>query len=56
MNDMGEFTSKNDEWAGRVFGNQATPTESYYIQCAQLPSRLLFGPQDGSQFIIQFGR
>ena len=52
MVDMGEVTNKHGELVGRVFGNQATPTESFYIQCATLPSRIVFGPRDGDQFVV----
>ena len=37
-------------------GNQSTPTESYYIWCKELPSKLIFGV-DGRepQFTVTFG-
>lgn len=54
MIDMGETTSDSGKWAGYVFGNQATPTESFYIQCLKLPSRLLFGPRNGDHFVASF--
>lgn len=32
-----------DGWYGMAADNEATPTQSYYLHCSQLPSRLLFG-------------
>jgi hypothetical protein len=31
--------------------NQATPSTSYFIQCKELPSRIVFGELNGQQFI-----
>lgn len=37
-------------------GNQATPTESYYIWCKELPSTLIFGVNGRApQFTVNFG-
>jgi hypothetical protein len=37
-------------------GNQATPTQSYYIWCSRLPSELIFGVNSGQpQFHVRFG-
>lgn len=33
-------------------GNQATPTESYYVWCNQLPSKLMFGVNGGIQYSV----
>ncbi len=35
--------SKDGTWWVMVAGNQASPTQSYYMWCKQVPSRLLFG-------------
>lgn len=56
MQHLGEFAPSSGEWVGSVFGNQATPTESFYIYCAKLPSRLLFGPYYGDQFVVPLRR
>ena len=46
---------KNKYWAMNA-GNQATPTQSYYIWCDKLPSELLFGVNGGQpQFYFKFG-
>ncbi len=45
----GEFESPDGEWWMMRANNEATPTQSYYIQCNRLPSEVLFG-------IFQSGR
>jgi len=35
-------------------GNEATPTQSYYIICKKLPSILIFGQEDGTQYTRTF--
>jgi hypothetical protein len=51
--DTGEAPSSNDAWWVMFAHNEATPTQSYYIQCNELPSRLAFGVKGGQpQFII----
>jgi hypothetical protein len=39
----GSEPSTDHTWWMMVAGNQATPTQSYYVWCKKLPSRLLFG-------------
>lgn len=48
-------TSDNTFWFMSA-GNQATPTESYYIWCKKLPSTLVFGANGKQpQFNVNFG-
>jgi hypothetical protein len=42
----------DNPWAISSAQNEATPTMSYYIYCAELPSRLMFGPLTGPQFTV----
>lgn len=37
-------------------GNQSTPTESYYIWCKSLPSKVIFGVNGGKQYVVNIGR
>ncbi len=39
----GEFTSPDGDWWMMRANNEATPTQSYYLQCDALPSEVLFG-------------
>jgi hypothetical protein len=49
----GEAPSSNDAWWVMFAQNEATPTQSYYIPCKELPSRLAFGVNGGQpQFIV----
>ncbi len=49
----GEAPSSNDAWWVMYAQNEATPTESYYIHCNEIPSRLAFGVNGGQpQFIV----
>jgi hypothetical protein len=51
--DTGEAPSSNDAWWVMFAQNEATPTQSYYIPCKELPSRLAFGVNGGQpQFIV----
>jgi hypothetical protein len=48
-----EARSSNDAWWVMVAQNEATPTQSYYLYCNELPSRLAFGVNNGkTQFIV----
>lgn len=47
-------TGENDEWHFSAAGNEATPTMSYYVWCATLPSRLAFGVDGGEQHVVEF--
>lgn len=50
----GTGNSQDDRYWVMVAGNQATPTQSYYIWCKELPSELLFGVNNGSpQYRVQ---
>ncbi len=40
----GEGTTKDSQWHFIKSGNQATPTQSFYLFCGELPSRIAFGP------------
>lgn len=49
----GEAPSSNNAWWVMFAQNEATPTQSYYIHCNELPSRLAFGVNGGRpQFIV----
>ncbi len=51
--DIGEAPSSNGAWWVMFAENEATPTQSYYIHCSKLPSRLAFGVNGGQpQFVI----
>ena len=46
-------TSDDGAWYFMFAQNEATPTQSYYISCAELPSSLVFGVKDGQpQYIV----
>jgi len=48
-----EAPSSNDAWWVMIAQNGATPAQSYYIHCNELPSRLAFGVNGGKpQFIV----
>lgn len=44
----GTQESPDRQWWFMVSGNQATPTQSYYIWCQALPSELVFGKNGGN--------
>ncbi len=51
--DAGEAPSRDNAWWVMFAQNEATPTQSYYIHCSELPSRLAFGVNGGRpQFIV----
>ena len=51
----GEATSDDARWWLVFAGNEATPTQSYYIFCKKLPSLLIFGVNGGSpQYQVTF--
>mgnify|MGYP001565176638 FL=1 len=53
LSDTGEAPYSNDAWWVMFAQNEATPTQSYYIHCNELPSRLAFGVNGGRpQFIV----
>ena len=43
-------------WFGMAADNEATPTQSYYLHCNQLPSRVLFGVNTDAkrQYVVAF--
>lgn len=47
VNTGSEENKQNDLYL-MVAGNQATPTQSYYVWCKELPSNLIFGVNGGS--------
>ncbi len=50
----GEAPSNNNAWWVMFAQNEATPTQSYYIHCNDLPSRLAFGVNGGRpQFTVE---
>lgn len=51
----GEGVTEDGKMWVMTAGNQATPTESYYIWCKQLPTKLVFGVDGGQpQYGVQF--
>ncbi|MGE5809769.1 MAG: toll/interleukin-1 receptor domain-containing protein [Nitrospirota bacterium] len=53
LSDTGEAPSSNDTWWVMYAQNEATPMQSYYIHCIELPSRLAFGVNGGRpQFTV----
>jgi TIR domain-containing protein len=53
LSNTGEAPSSNNAWWVMFAENEATPTQSYYIHCNELPSRLAFGVNGGQpQFIV----
>ena len=45
-----EFLSEDEMWWVMSADNQATPIESYYLQCKRLPSVIRFGELAGPQY------
>ncbi len=53
LHNAGEAPSSNNTWWVMFAQDEATPTQSYYIHCNDLPSRLAFGVHGGRpQFIV----
>jgi len=51
----GEYVSDDGKWWVVFAANEATPTQSYYIFCRELPSLLVFGIHNGTpQYRISF--
>lgn len=50
------YGPNNDGQVWRMFAqNEATPTQSYYINCQKLPSKLYFGVYGGSlMYVVEF--
>jgi TIR domain len=48
----GTGTSQDGRWHYIKATNQATPTQSYYLLCAKLPSEMAFGQEEGL-YVIQ---
>jgi hypothetical protein len=44
----GEVISEDGKWWVVYAGNEATPTQSYYLLCKELPSSLMFGVNESS--------
>jgi len=52
----GDESSTDKAWWIMVAGNQASPTQSYYVWCQKLPSRLLFGVNGKApQYVVSPG-
>jgi hypothetical protein len=48
-----ESPSSNDVWWVMFSPDKATPVESYYIHCKELPSKIAFGVKDGKpQYVV----
>ncbi len=43
-----EFMSADGQWWMKVALNEATPTQSYYVQVSQIPSEIAFGVDNGA--------
>jgi hypothetical protein len=55
VNTGSELSKDGTHWL-LVAGNQSTPTESYYVWCKELPSRLIFGVNGGApQYTTMLG-
>jgi hypothetical protein len=53
LSSSGEAPSSNDAWWVMFAQNEATPIQSYYVHCKELPSRLAFGVNGGQpQFVV----
>jgi hypothetical protein len=53
----GSGTSDDAAWWFMFAGNEATPTQSYFIFCDRLPSRFVFGVYRGQpQYVTTFAR
>lgn len=53
----GSEPSEDGNWWLMFAGNEATPTQSYYIHCNQLPSKLLFGVNGSQpQYIVSLAK
>ncbi len=56
LTNCGEGPSPDNSMWLMYAGNQSTPTESYYIWCKELPSKLIFGVNGRApQFTVTFG-
>jgi hypothetical protein len=56
LTNCGEGSSPDNSMWLMYAGNQSTPTESYYVWCKQLPSKLLFGVKGRApQYTMGFG-
>jgi hypothetical protein len=50
----GSGTSDDGVWHFRFAQNEATPTQSYFILCNELPSKLVFGVKNGQpQYMVE---
>lgn len=57
LTNCGEGPSSDNLMWLMFAGNQSTPTESYYIWCNELPSKLIFGVNGREpQFTVTFGK
>lgn len=45
--------SRSSDWVVHTALNEATPTMSYYLGCATLPSVILFGQKDGGVYRVE---
>jgi hypothetical protein len=49
----GSGTSDDGAWYFHFAQNEATPTQSYFILCNELPSKLVFGVMNGQpQYVV----
>lgn len=48
----GNFDAKGSGWTFRHAGNEATPTNSFFIRCFAPPAQLVFGQRERDLFQI----
>ncbi|MGB3903816.1 MAG: toll/interleukin-1 receptor domain-containing protein [Anaerolineae bacterium] len=51
----GESKSEDGAWWIMHANDEASPTQSYFVFCESLPSRLIFGAQNGPQYTVEPG-
>lgn len=48
-----EAVSDDRQWYFISAGDEATPTQSYYIFCREIPTKLVFGALGGPQYLLE---
>jgi hypothetical protein len=48
----GSGPSNDGNWWVIVAQNEATPTQSYYLLCDSLPSKIVFGVREGKRYVV----
>jgi TIR domain-containing protein len=52
LRDLWEGVTDDGQWYFTHAGDEATPTQSYYIFCKEIPTKLVFGTLNGQQYIL----